>query len=216
MFVHAVLIPFRDVIITDGLLESPPMQLSFGAGARRMFQDQYRKAHAASLIRTTLLPNVDPSTLVVSTRPGSPARAKTKAGVRGSSPSSEVPGDRFRGHWRIATTEVWGRDSLDLVQPAFLRFDDNRLGQLGMIAIRADLDCRYGDRDGKPLVEFTFEGDDDGHSCHGRGWAILDADGLLRGRLHIHQGDDSGFVAERLITGSRAPDRKRTRGARGR
>jgi hypothetical protein len=53
-YVHAVLIPFRNMIITDGILESPPMQISFGAGARRMFQQQYSVTRAAGQIRRSL------------------------------------------------------------------------------------------------------------------------------------------------------------------
>jgi hypothetical protein len=54
MFVEATLLPFRDVIITDGIVESPPMQISFGGGARRVFEDQYRTARTSSQIRTSL------------------------------------------------------------------------------------------------------------------------------------------------------------------
>jgi len=52
-------------------------------------------------------------------------------------------------------------------------------------------------RDGKPFVEFTFEGDDDGHPCTGRAWAQIESDGRLRDRIYIHLGDDSEFMAER-------------------
>jgi hypothetical protein len=53
-FVTAVLLPFHNVITTDGLLESPPMQISFGGGARRMFNAEYSAARAASDVRTCL------------------------------------------------------------------------------------------------------------------------------------------------------------------
>lgn len=46
VFVEAVLIPFRDVIITDGLLRSPGIHLTFGGGARRMLNAQYSAARA--------------------------------------------------------------------------------------------------------------------------------------------------------------------------
>lgn len=57
--------------------------------------------------------------------------------------------------------------------------------------------CYYSQRDGKPLVEFSWNGHDDGRPKNGRGYAVLESDGTLRGRLFLHQGDDSGFVAER-------------------
>ncbi len=119
----------------------------------------------------------------------------------------------FSGTWRITETELWDTEALDTVQPAFIRFDDEMIGSLGMIVIQAGLDCRFGERDGKPLVEFTFEGDDDGHPCTGRAWAEIESDGKLRGRIYIHLGDDCEFVAERGedSVGSRPRSKKSTR-----
>jgi hypothetical protein len=119
----------------------------------------------------------------------------------------------FSGTWRITETELWDAEALDTMQPAFIRFDDEMIGSLGMIVIQAGLDCRFGERDGKPLVELTFEGDDDGHPCTGRAWAEIESDGKLRGRIYIHLGDDSEFVAERGedAVGSRPRSKKSTR-----
>ena len=103
----------------------------------------------------------------------------------------------FSGTWRITSTELWDTEALDMMQPAFIKFDDESIGSFGMIVISAGIDCRFGTRDGKPFVEFTFDGDDDGHPCTGRAWGVIEGDGKLRGRMFIHLGDDSGFVAER-------------------
>jgi hypothetical protein len=62
----------------------------------------------------------------------------------------------FSGLWRITSTESWDTDALDLVQPAYITFDDESVGSFGMIVISAGIDCRFAMRDGKPLVEFTF------------------------------------------------------------
>ena len=69
VFVEAVLIPFRDVIITDGLLRSPGIHLTFGGGARRMFNAQYSVARAASQMRTTLPWRADATTARPSHQP---------------------------------------------------------------------------------------------------------------------------------------------------
>jgi hypothetical protein len=53
-YVEAVLLPFRDVIIIDGLVSRPSMQISFGAGARRMFKEQYDAARTRGTILTRL------------------------------------------------------------------------------------------------------------------------------------------------------------------
>ena len=65
------------------------------------------------------------------------------------------------------------------------------------LAVEADLDVRYGSRDGAACAEFSWEGFDDGTAASGRGWAALGGAGRLVGHIFIHKGDDSGFVAER-------------------
>ena len=47
---------------------------------------------------------------------------------------------------------------------------------------------------GSPFVEFSWEYESDTDLTCGRGCASLDDEGL-RGRLYIHNGDDSSFVA---------------------
>jgi hypothetical protein len=45
------------------------------------------------------------------------------------------------------------------------------MGELNLIAIEASVDYRVGTRDGAPIAEFSWEGDDDGRPISGRGWA---------------------------------------------
>lgn len=51
-------------------------------------------------------------------------------------------------------------------------------------------------REGSPVAEFSWEGEDDNDRGSGRGWAVLDG-GLLRGKIFIHLGEDSAFKARR-------------------
>jgi hypothetical protein len=103
----------------------------------------------------------------------------------------------FIGYWRITEMELWDRDALDLVAPAFVEFDAEGMGQFQFIAVQGWLDCRFGERDGMPSVEFSWEGEDDGDSRCGRGWGIL-RDGRIEGRWFLHRGDDSWFAAARI------------------
>ena len=117
------------------------------------------------------------------------------------------------GRWRIVETEVWDKEALDLVERAFLYFEEGEpTGAFAMIAIRRGVHYYVSERDGKPLVERTWQGLDEGRDelC-GRGWATLDPDGKLRGRIFLHCADDSSFVAERF-----ADAKQRARRARGR
>lgn len=113
----------------------------------------------------------------------------------------------FRGQWRIVETEGWDRDALDLVGPASITFGADGGGELRMIAIGADVDFRIAMRDGRSCVEFSWSGFDDGDPTCGRGFAERKGEDLV-GRLFIHRGDESSFVAQRW---SPADDRRPAR-----
>src|SRR5213594_4166204 len=98
----------------------------------------------------------------------------------------------FVGRWRITAMELWGREDLDLVGPAFIEFDRHGMGEFQFIAVQGGLDCRFTERGGMPTVEFSWEGQDNGEASLGRGWAIL-REGQLEGRWFFHRGDDSWF-----------------------
>ena len=111
--------------------------------------------------------------------------------------AKRVPGfsRAFAGRWRIAEMDQW--DELDLLGPAHITFAGRDGGEFMFLAVHAELDVRYGARDGSACAEFSWEGFDDGTPISGRGWAVLGTAGRLVGHLFIHKGDDSGFVAER-------------------
>jgi hypothetical protein len=100
----------------------------------------------------------------------------------------------FAGRWRIAEMDQW--EDLDLLGPAHITFSDED-GELSFAAVEAELDVRYGSRDGAACAEFSWEGSDDGSPVSGRGWAVMGTAGRLVGHIFVHKGDDSGFVALR-------------------
>lgn len=102
----------------------------------------------------------------------------------------------FLGKWWIIASDLWTREDLNSVVPAHITFNRNHLGELELIAISASIDHRIGNRDGTPIVEFTWEGSDEGQPVSGRGWARLTGD-HLNGQLFIHQGDETDFTAKR-------------------
>jgi hypothetical protein len=100
----------------------------------------------------------------------------------------------FAGRWRIAEMDEW--EELDLLERAHITFAGRDGGRLVFAAVAAELDVRYGSRDGAACAEF-WEGSDDGSPASGRGWAVMGTAGRLVGHIFIHKGDDSGFVALR-------------------
>lgn len=120
--------------------------------------------------------------------------------VAGQSVQTIVPEDfyektppAFFGRWRIIETDVWSRDALDEAVPANITFQERAQGHFQMIHVEGGLDCRFShDR-----VEFSWSGVDGRRQKSGRGWAELQPDGALRGRIYFHCGDDSSFTAYR-------------------
>jgi hypothetical protein len=98
------------------------------------------------------------------------------------------------GKWRITEMDVWDREAIDLVGPAFIEFRGQG-GEFHFIAVDGWMNCRHGQRSGRPYVDFTWEGNDECDAASGRGWAELLKDGSLTGHIYFHQREDSGFKA---------------------
>ncbi len=69
------------------------------------------------------------------------------------------------GRWRIVETELWDREDLDLVAPAFIEFLQDRTGSFGLIAVSGRIDWR-SEGIGRSVVEFSWEGIRRGRSGH--------------------------------------------------
>ena len=119
-------------------------------------------------------------------------RKRDEGGVTEVRPESRPTDSRFLGRWRISEMELWAADFIDLDVPGHFTFADQQGGsfQFGMVV--GWIDCRY-DKE-RARVEFSWEGADDADDACGRGWAEIDGD-KLRGRIFIHNADDSGFAA---------------------
>ena len=105
---------------------------------------------------------------------------------------------RIAGTFRIVHMDAWDEDCLDLEGPPFIRFERGGEGELRFCAVEAGLDFRNTKRDGAPAVEFSFQGSEEGEDVFGRGWAVLESPGHIKGMLFFHLGDESGFAAERV------------------
>ena len=119
-------------------------------------------------------------------------RKRAEGGGTEVRPESRSTDPRFLGRWRISEMELWDADFIDLEVPGHLTFADEQAGEFQFGLVKAWMDCRY--EKGRARIEFSWEGADDVDDACGRGWAELDGD-HLRGRIFIHRGDDSGFVA---------------------
>lgn len=108
---------------------------------------------------------------------------------------------RMHGTWRITAMELWDLRDVDLMGPGYIELRKDGIGSFRFIAVEGWIDYRESLRDGRPMVEFSWEGHDESDAALGRGWASLQEDGALHGRIFIHLGDDSGFAAVRSKPG---------------
>jgi uncharacterized protein YndB with AHSA1/START domain len=103
---------------------------------------------------------------------------------------------QFPGKWRITEMEQWDRKYIDMVVPGHFTFGKNGMGEFQFGTVRGEMDCRMEKREGRDRLEFTWEGDEEGHPACGRGWAEVEGK-EMKGRLFFHLGDDSGFAARK-------------------
>ncbi len=111
----------------------------------------------------------------------------------------------FQGRWLIEQMDQWDVDEeCEELQP-FIEFDRSDTGQFQFGCVHGQMDCQITQRDGKPAVEFSWDGHDECEHVFGRGWAVVEGD-KLTGMIFFHLGDESGFAARRV---KQKPKRKR-------
>jgi len=104
--------------------------------------------------------------------------------------------NRYIGTWRILEMEQWDKASIDLVVPGYITFRADHLGEFQFGAVHGDLDYHIEPYQETERLEFSWEGEDETDPVSGRGWAMI-KDGQLQRRIYFHEGDESGFVAEK-------------------
>ena len=97
------------------------------------------------------------------------------------------------GKWRLTDADQWDRAYLDLVEPAYIRFDENGCGEMVFGALQAGLECETG----VSIIFFDFEGGDEMTPIRGTGTAELAEDGSLEVEISIHHGDEIQIKAQR-------------------
>ena len=106
------------------------------------------------------------------------------------------PGSPYSGRWRITWMDQWDQEFVDAEVEGFSEFAPDNSGSFQFGYVQGDIDYRPGTRDGKPTVEFTWEGNDEMDPAEGRGWAVLDGE-EIDGMIFFHRGDESAFKARR-------------------
>jgi hypothetical protein len=99
----------------------------------------------------------------------------------------------IKGKWRIVKMALWDKDFLDMIEPAYIAFDDKAGGGFAFGCVTGGIHCRKTPTG----AEFTWEGNDEMDEASGDGWVEIQKDGSLKGEIRFHNGDDSTFKARR-------------------
>jgi hypothetical protein len=102
----------------------------------------------------------------------------------------------FEGRWHIVSMSTWAEDYFNMEVQAFIEFGKDQQGEFQFGLVQGGISYRLTERNGKPAVEWSWEGNDENDPVTGRGWAVLEGDDL-HGMIFIHQGDQSDFVARK-------------------
>ena len=111
-------------------------------------------------------------------------------------PKKSASQSPFLGRFRITFMDQWDQGFVDEEVEGFFEFKEDCQGEFHFGYVHGVIDYRHATKDGKPGVDFTWEGNDEMDSAMGRGWAVIDGD-EIEGMLLFHQGDESGFKAKR-------------------
>ncbi|MEJ2418411.1 MAG: hypothetical protein P8Y45_16070 [Exilibacterium sp.] len=101
------------------------------------------------------------------------------------------------GKWKIIEMEQWDQDYIDLVEPGFIQFDKDDLGDFVFGTVKGAIDYRFSNEPNSK-IEFSWEGDNEDDSVSGRGWVVIERNKEIYGMLYIHCGDESWFKAKKM------------------
>jgi hypothetical protein len=91
----------------------------------------------------------------------------------------------------------WDQEFVDEEVEGYFQFGPRNLGHFQFGYVCGEIDRRLTTRDGKPCLEFSWEGNDESFPASGRGWAVIDGK-ELSGMIYLHLGDESEFRATKI------------------
>lgn len=105
----------------------------------------------------------------------------------------------FAGTWIITEMEMWDADYFNMEVQAYFRIKANGMGSFQFGLVAGGLDGEVVKLGKTERFAFTWEGQDEMEPISGRGWLEMEmrTPDSVEGRLKIHLGDGSTFVAVR-------------------
>ena len=105
------------------------------------------------------------------------------------------------GKWRIVELPGYEDDYADMVEPAYILFENGR-GEFAFGCVTGAFAGGAARGSDRAAIAFDWNGNDEMDAVCGSGSAEFQADGSLRGEISIHRGDEIPFIARRWPTSS--------------
>ena len=97
------------------------------------------------------------------------------------------------GKWRITEMPDYEDDFPDMMEPAYILFEDHGSGEFAFGCVTGQI---FGGGD-TAAVEFHWSGNDEMDEALGHGCADLQPEGSLKGQICFHGGDEANFTGRR-------------------
>ena len=99
------------------------------------------------------------------------------------------------GKYEIIEMELWAKKDIDLVETGYIMISGNR-GEFRFICVEGQIDIREVENNN---YKFSWDGNDECDPASGFGDFTYEDDTLV-GRIYFHDGDDSSFIARKIIS----------------
>ncbi|MSP12368.1 MAG: hypothetical protein EXR62_05355 [Chloroflexi bacterium] len=101
------------------------------------------------------------------------------------------------GTWHIYEMETWDADYFNMEVQAFLEIDAKGMGDFQFGLVTGSIDGEIIQDGTDERFEFTWDGSDESDEATGSGWLRVQPADTIQGRIKIHSGDSSQFLARR-------------------
>jgi hypothetical protein len=102
--------------------------------------------------------------------------------------------NKFLGKWQIVEMEQWDQDYIDLVEPGYIEFDEDDLGEFTFGTVHGFLDCRIQEKSIPQKIEFSWDGSSENDLANGRGWAVFEGESNIYGMPNMQMHSDCNIV----------------------
>jgi len=104
----------------------------------------------------------------------------------------------FIAKWHITEMEQWDSDFINDEVDSYIDFSKDDQGDFHFGYVQGSMDCEIETVEDKPRIEFSWIGNDEMDETGGRGWARIENNGTLFGKIAFHMGERSWFKAKRI------------------